>query len=173
MHSLYTNALVFAAQAHGNQKRKYTNEPYIVHPIAVSMLVSSVTQDEEVIAASLLHDVLEDTAITKDELESHFGSRVAKFVLQVTDVSRPEDGNRAKRKKLDLDHLASASANAQTIKVADLIDNTKSIVAQDVKFAKQYLPEKKALLEVLFRADENLLRMAKAQLDGEMKLIFG
>jgi len=139
----------FAKTAHGEQKRKYTNDPYIVHPVSVANIVASVCFDPDVIAAALLHDVVEDTPVTLSELRAVFGVRIASFVSEVTDVSRPQDGNRAVRKKLDREHLAKASPQAQTIKLADLIDNTKSIVAHDPDFAKVYLQEKRALLEVL------------------------
>lgn len=71
------------------------------------------------------------------------------MVDMLTDVSRPEDGNRAARKKLDREHLAKATPEVKTIKLADLIHNTESIVAHDPKFAEVYLEEKRALLSVL------------------------
>lgn len=78
----------------------------------------------------------------------------------MTDVSRGHPGRRAERKALDRAHLAGAPDEAQTIKCADLIDNTSSIVAHDPAFARVYLEEKRALLEVLTRADPTLLAMA-------------
>lgn len=141
--------LEFARRAHGEQRRKYTGAPYIEHPIEVAGLVQSVTTDTDVIAAALLHDVIEDTRFGYTDILVAFGRRVAKLVEEVTDVSRPCDGNRAKRKALDRDHLASASPEGQTIKLADLLSNTSSIMAHDRDFAKVYIPEKRALLGVL------------------------
>jgi (p)ppGpp synthase/HD superfamily hydrolase len=158
-------ARIFATAAHAavGQIRKYTGEPYVVHPIEVSEIVASVGGTDAMVAAALLHDVLEDTGVTFDVLEAEFGSEVAELVLWLTDVSKPEDGNRSTRKALDRQHSAAAPAEAQTIKVADLISNTRSIVAHDPNFAKVYLEEKRMLLEVLTKADSTLLNQAKEQ----------
>jgi hypothetical protein len=78
----------------------------------------------------------------------------------LTDVSRSADGNRKARKALDRAHTAKASPAAKTIKLADLIDNTKSIVEHDPEFARVYLAEKAALLEVLKEGDQVLWAMA-------------
>jgi len=83
------------------QDRKYSKVPYIVHPINVMQIVRSVTDDEAMLIAAILHDVVEDTAITIDEIYSEFGERVGDLVDDLTDVSKPEDGNRAYRKQLD------------------------------------------------------------------------
>lgn len=160
-----------AAHAAVGQRRKYTNEPYIVHPVEVASLVRSVTSDENVIAAALLHDVIEDTKVTPHDLLCVFGLEVVKLVIEVTDVSRPEDGNREVRKAIDRAHLANASPEGQTIKLADLICNTQSIVEHDPKFAKVYLKEKSLLLEVLTRGDKRLYDAAHKTLgDGYLKL---
>ena len=166
MTNIVERARVFATAAHAavGQTRKYTGEPYVVHPIEVSELVASVNGTEAMVAAALLHDVLEDTEVTVDLLEEQFGSKVADLVLWLTDISRPEDGNRSARKALDRQHSAVAPAAAQTIKVADLISNTRSIIAHDPGFAKVYLEEKRLLLDVLTRADSTLLAMARKQI---------
>jgi (p)ppGpp synthase/HD superfamily hydrolase len=158
-------ARIFATAAHAavGQTRKYTGEPYIVHPIEVAKIVENHGGSNAMIAAALLHDVLEDTSVTFDVLETEFGSEVAELVLWLTDVSKPEDGNRSTRRALDRQHSAAAPAEAQTVKVADLISNTRSIVAHDPGFAKVYLEEKRLLLEVLTRADSTLLKMAREQ----------
>lgn len=166
MTNIVERARVFATAAHAavGQTRKYTGEPYVVHPIEVSELVASVGGTEAMVAAALLHDVLEDTEVTVDVLEEQFGSEVADLVLWLTDVSRPEDGNRSTRKALDRQHSAAAPAAAQTIKIADLISNTRTIVEFDPGFAKTYLEEKRLLLDVLTRADPTLLAMARTQI---------
>lgn len=164
--NLLERARVFATAAHAavGQKRKYTGEPYVVHPLEVANIVMAAGGSEASIAAAMLHDVLEDTAVTYDLLEDEFGSEVAELVLWLTDVSKPEDGNRSTRKALDRQHIAAAPAAAQTVKVADLISNTRSIVAHDPGFAKVYLEEKRQLLEVLTKADPALLNQAKKQI---------
>ena len=89
-----------------------------------------------------------------------FTPRVAALVSDLTDVSKPEDGNRAARKELDRQHSAQASPEAQTIKLADLISNSKSIMEHDPKFAKVYMREKTALLEVLVQGHPTLHKQA-------------
>ena len=157
----------FACKAHVAQKRKYTGEPYIAHPSAVVALVQSVPHTPEMIAAAWLHDTVEDTDTTLDDVRRAFGDAVADLVEMLTDVSRPEDGNRAARKALDREHIAKASPQAKTIKLADLIDNSRSIMAHDPTFARVYLAEKRLLLDVLTEGDPALYAMARRIVDGE------
>lgn len=160
------SARIFATAAHAavGQVRKYTNEPYIVHPIEVADIVRSVGGTTEMIAAAYLHDVVEDTSVDHTLLRRTFGADIAELVLWVTDVSRPEHGNRAARKAIDRRHLSQAPAEAQTIKLADLISNTNSIVQHDPKFAVTYLEEKRLLLEVLTRGNSELRERALNQI---------
>lgn len=152
-------AQVYAMAAHAavGQKRKYTGEPYIVHPAEVASIVASVPgSTPDMVAAAWLHDVIEDTGCTFTDVHMAFGIDIATLVGWLTDVSKPEDGNRAKRKAMDREHTAQAPAEAQTIKLADLISNSKSIMAHDPDFAKTYLEEKRLLLEVLTKGDAEL-----------------
>jgi len=158
--------LKFATKAHGDQKRKYTGDPYIVHPIAVAEIVKTVPHTDAMIAAALLHDVVEDTPVTIEQIKDKFGSEVAELVGWLTDISRPENGNRKTRKSLDRDHSANAPAEAQTIKLADLIHNTKSIEKHDPHFWKVYKQEKIALLDVLTKGDRSLMHIAQQQIGG-------
>lgn len=160
--ALIRQARAFATQAHGSidQRRRYTNEPYIVHPAAVAKIVSTVTGDAEMIATAWLHDTVEDTEATIEAIEETFGASVAELVWWVTDVSRPEDGNRKARKEIDRQHLAKAPARAKTVKLADLIDNSRSILRHDPKFAAVYIAEKALLLEVLTEGDPTLWQQA-------------
>jgi (p)ppGpp synthase/HD superfamily hydrolase len=144
-------ARTFASRAHKGQVRKYTGDPYIEHPLEVAKIVRMHNGSKEMVAAALLHDVVEDTDVTLDEVRQEFGDAVANLVDDLTDVSKPEDGNRAFRKAMDRDHTAQASAAAMVIKAADLISNTKSIVEHDPSFARVYLKEKRALLDVMFK----------------------
>ena len=164
MTNLVDRALKFATIAHADQKRKYTGKPYIVHPIEVMQIVSTVEHDEAMLAAALLHDVVEDTDIDLDTIRDVFGDDVASLVDDLTDVSKPEDGNRKVRKALDREHSAQASARAQTIKLADLISNSSDILENDPKFAKVYLAEKELLLEVLTEGDASLRERASSYL---------
>lgn len=151
-------AKVFATAAHGaiDQRRKYTNAPYITHPLAVALLVESVeAHTVDMVCTAWLHDVLEDTSVPYEVLNAVFGRDIADMVHLLTDVGH-EYGNRAKRKAYDRDRLAGAPGSVQTVKVADLIDNTSTIVDFDPDFAKVYLREKRALLDVLLDADPTL-----------------
>lgn len=159
-------ARLFATAAHAavGQLRKYTFEPYIVHPAEVAEIVRSVPHTEAQLAAAWLHDVVEDTGVSIELIREEFGREVADLVGWLTDVSRPDHGNRAARKAIDRAHTAAAPAEAQTVKLADLISNTRSIVEHDPKFAVTYLQEKRLLLEVLTRGDQGLLARARSQI---------
>jgi len=115
------------------------------------------------VAAAHLHDTVEDTTTTLHHLERNFGVGVADLVFWLTD---PPDraGNRRQRKAEDRDRLSQAPALAQTIKLADLIDNTSSIVRHNPNFARVYLAEKEALLEVLVLGDRRLHAVATRML---------
>jgi (p)ppGpp synthase/HD superfamily hydrolase len=146
---LKARALEYAIFAHGDQVRKYTGEPYWTHPKAVGDILKQYIDNPEAIAACYLHDVLEDTHISESVLRAEFGDIVTDLVMEVTDVSKPEDGNRAERKKLDREHLYKASYMGKSIKLADLIHNSESILSCDPNFARVYMREKKELLGVL------------------------
>ena len=150
----------FAMVAHTGQQRKYTHDPYIIHLVEVARMVALVGESEEAQAAAYLHDVVEDGHATLDTVRAHFGGTVSAYVQQLTDPSKPTDGNRAERKRIDREHWRGASSQAQTIKLADLISNTRSIVQYDRAFAKVYLPEKRALLPLLSGGNTWLLSVA-------------
>lgn len=143
---------------HQNVPRKYTGLPYITHPVAVAeLLLSHGFHAEDMLCAALLHDVLEDTDCPPHHIKDACGERVLRWVTLLSDM---ETGNRATRKELSRQRLSAAPAEVQTIKVCDLIDNTRSIVEHDPKFAKVYLPEKKALLDVLTLAPAGIKAIA-------------
>ena len=157
--NIVQKAQVYAMAAHASvgQKRKYTGEPYIVHPAEVARIVASVPgATEDMVAAAWLHDVVEDTGCTFTDIHMAFGIDIATLVGWLTDVSQPHDGNRAHRKAIDREHTAQAPAEAQTIKLADLISNSRSIMEHDPAFAKTYLEEKRMLLEVMTKGDPGL-----------------
>lgn len=163
MTDIVEKARVFATAAHAavGQLRKYTNEPYIVHPFEVAMTVKQVGGTPEMIAAAYLHDTVEDTGVTLEMIEREFGPEVKDMVFFLTDISKPEMGNRARRKAIDREHIARADARVQTIKLADIISNCSSIVKYDPEFAKVYLEEKRLLLEVLTKGNKILLDRAR------------
>lgn len=172
-HPVVVKAYRYAADAHGSidHRRKYTNEPYIVHPVEVASLVAVYFSDHEMISAALLHDVVEDTPRTLDDIKREFGINIATLVYELTDISKSEDGNRATRKLKDKEHIAKGSIRSHSIKLADLISNTKSIIEYDLDFARVYLEEKNALMEVLQDGHPELLEIARNSLmEGFLKL---
>ena len=163
------HAAEFARTAHESidQRRKYTNEPYIVHPADVADIVASVTDDENMICAAWLHDVVEDTPITLDDIRSEFGEDIAHLVDGLTNVAKPEDGNRAARNAIDREHTAGTDSRTKTIKLADLISNLNGIVDQNRSFARKYLGEKQELLTVLGDGHPELLKRVRKTIQDE------
>ena len=170
---LSEKAYLFALVAHTavGQKRKYTGEDYIHHPREVASIIRILNFSDEMIAAAYLHDVVEDTQVPLSLIEAEFGKCVATLVEGLTDVSKPEDGNRAVRKEIDRQHTAKQSPACKTIKLADLISNSKSILQHDREFAKVYLKEKKLLLEVLKEGDAVLWEEANRIVEDGLKEI--
>ena len=152
----------FAHIAHAGQVRKYDQGPYIQHPLAVAELVGTCAENftQDMIHAAILHDTVEDTEVTLADVDIFFGTKVRELVYWLTDISTPEHGNRAKRKEMDRIHIRNGPPEAQTIKLADLIDNSKSIEEYDPGFAKVYMAEKKLLVADLKHGDKLLWGMA-------------
>ena len=157
MESLAQTALVFATAAHAavGQMRKYSDDPYIVHPIRVATTVAKFGGTDEMIMAAYLHDVVEDTGVSIEDILDMFGSVVAVIVDGLTDVSKPEDGNRAVRKAMDRQHSADATWAVQFVKCADIIDNAADIGDNDPSFNVVYRKEMAALLEVLDKVKDD------------------
>jgi (p)ppGpp synthase/HD superfamily hydrolase len=162
---LVIKALEFATQGHAavGQLRKYTKDPYIVHPLAVMQILldhSSYPVTVEMLAAAACHDLVEDTSVTLDDVRNYLGDQVAVLVDWLTDISKPHHGNRKVRKAIDNEHTAQAPISAQNIKLADIIHNAIDISDHDPKFAKVWLNEKKNLMEMLPNSDPSLFAIA-------------
>jgi (p)ppGpp synthase/HD superfamily hydrolase len=152
--NLIAKAIAFATAKHEGQER-YDGDPYIVHPIAVAEMIAGVGGTDAMIAAAVLHDTLEDTKTTENELLETFGPEITKLVIQLTDVFTPEaypDLDRAERNAKETARLAWASAEAQTIKVADIIHNRAGILKYKPKHAPHWLARKAVQLAVLTKA---------------------
>lgn len=160
---LIDRARTFAIEAHEriDQRRKYSGQPYAEHLKAVASLVAEASDSQAAVAAAWLHDVVEDTAATIEDVAASFGNEVAELVKALTDISRPSDGNRQQRKAVDRAHLANASALAKTVKLADLIDNCADICRHDPGFGRVFLEETALLLPVLREGDPRLLQQAE------------
>lgn len=140
-------AMFKCVEWHGDQKRKYTDEPYHTHPIGVMAIVSNYTQDEDVLIAALLHDVLEDTSTSPEEIESLFGHKVLSLVK---DLTKPKEyPSRSMRNILTNMALSKASDEVKLIKLADILHNVSTIMKHDPKFALLYLGEKQTQLRYL------------------------
>tara|TARA_B100000780_G_scaffold113216_1_gene79303 strand:+ start:1478 stop:1963 length:486 start_codon:yes stop_codon:yes gene_type:complete len=157
---MYRDILKFATKAHGVQKRKYTGEDYITHPIAVAELVGENGGDELLVWSALLHDVLEDTKVTHEELRIFlfkilnfsYAKKVLDIVVELTDVFTHDafpELNRYRRKALECIRLSGVSDDAKLVKRMDIAHNTISITKHDPKFSKLYLKEKIELLKVI------------------------
>lgn len=156
-------ALLFAMTAHAavGQKRKYTGEPYISHPIEVVQILKEAGYTAEpLLAAAYLHDVCEDTEISFDLIGLAFGREVRTLVEGVTNISKHEDGNRNKRKEIDRNHISKQPAGCKLIKMADIISNCRTVANYDKDFACVYLEEKLQMLEVLKGVDDKLWDLA-------------
>jgi guanosine-3',5'-bis(diphosphate) 3'-pyrophosphohydrolase len=167
----YKAVLNFATKAHQGQLRKYTHDPYIVHPIRVATMVKSNGGSEAMILAALLHDVLEDTKVTQSELHTFLLERLPKklanktidLVVDLTDVYTTEafpSKNRAERTKLEAHRLGKAHKDAQTVKYCDIIDNLSSILKYDKGFGLKFVDEKHYLLMFMNKGDKKLFSKA-------------
>lgn len=157
----------FATLAHEGQLRKFAPEPFVVHPIRVMQTCAHYCSDYTVLSAALLHDVLEDTDVTRHDMydflrtvmEPHPAQRTVKLVEQLTDVYIKDNyphWNRRKRKKEEIKRLSMTTADAQTIKYADVIDNCTAIIEHDVDFADRFLNECRDLLKKINRGNSVL-----------------
>ena len=152
-------AATFAANAHHGQIRRYTGDPYIIHPVEVAMAVAIAGGDESMVMAALLHDVVEDTAVTLIDVSENFGEDVSSLVDGLTD--KDYVGSRAVRKKQHAHDLSMTGPRVQTIKLADTENNAISIIRHDPKFAKVFIKEKIELLSVMDKG--NSILMARVQ----------
>jgi guanosine-3',5'-bis(diphosphate) 3'-pyrophosphohydrolase len=128
--ALLLKALAFAAEKHRDQRRKDADaSPYINHPIALADLLvnEGEVSDVDVLCAALLHDTIEDTETTPDELQREFGPKIAAIVLEVTDNKMLKKDT---RKRMQVEHAAGASREAKLVKLADKICNLRDVNAR-------------------------------------------
>ncbi len=127
-YKLILKAAKFSAQKHSRQRKKDKfSTPYVNHPIAVSLVISEIggIKDPEVLAAALLHDTIEKTETTVEELEAEFGKQVSEYVVEVSDdKSLPKE----ERKRKQIENAKYLSKGAALIKLGDKISNAKDII---------------------------------------------
>lgn len=174
MNDLLNAIIVFTDNAHGNQTRKYTADRYIVHPVRVMQLCQVYTNRLPILAAALLHDVLEDTATNEADIRNFLltlmpveeVNKTVQLVQELIDIYTKQQyphWNRKKRRAMEAARLEKVSADAQTIKYADIIDNSKEIIPNDPDFAFRFLKECKAIL-LMARAGNPELRQIALEL---------
>lgn len=179
MDDILTKITDFADTAHGDQMRKYTPDRYIVHPIRVMQILSKFDSRIPMLAAALLHDVLEDTPVNKEQmydflhtvLNQSEAKQTLQLVEEMTDVYVKSDfpqWNRRVRKDKELARIVQTSRDAQTIKYADILDNTSEIAASDPNFAPRYLRECLVILECADKGDPTLREMAMQKVRGAL-----
>ena len=159
--ALLLKALAFAAKKHRDQRRKDAQaSPYINHPIALAdVLVNEAgVTDVEVLCAALLHDTVEDTATTPEELLEGFGPRVARIVAEVTD---DKSLSKEERKRLQIEHARQLSAEAKLVKLADKICNLRDVADHppagwDLARRRDYFDWAKSVVDRLRGADSRL-----------------
>jgi len=170
----------FADTAHGEQKRKYSDERYIVHPIRVMETCSEYTDNIQTLAAALLHDVLEDTPVTEEQLlsfletlmENEVAKQTLELVVELTDVYTKEAYphlNRKQRKEKETLRIEQTSADSQTIKYADILDNCKEIAASDPNFAPRFLKECLTILKVATKGNKQLYEKVYKEVQTELQ----
>lgn len=180
MNAILSKISNYADKAHGDQMRKYTPERYIVHPVRVMETCLQYDSRLPVLAAALLHDVLEDTPVTEAEMLDFLltlmnpkdAKRTLELVIEMTDVyirSAYPRLNRKERKQKELERIATTSQDAQTIKYADILDNSTEMAAMDEGFAPRYLKECLAILKVADKGDKTLYGRVMKAVREELK----
>ena len=127
---LLDRAMVFAVQAHAGTERRGKGFPYIVHPMEAVSIAATITSDQEILAAAALHDTVEDTDVTVDQIRSEFGERIASLVAAETDAvmeGKTENETWHERKKAAIDRLARVSSDAKIVAMGDKLSNMRAI----------------------------------------------
>ena len=131
---LLDRAIVFAVQAHHNSERRGKGFPYIVHPMEAVEIVATITPDQELLAAAALHDTIEDTDVTVEQLRAEFGDRIANLVHAESDQINGElfNGENEEetwhaRKQAAIDRLAAAPHDAKIVALGDKLSNMRAI----------------------------------------------
>ena len=127
---LLDRAIVFAVKAHHNSERRGKGFPYVVHPMEAVEIVATITTDQELLAAAALHDTIEDTDVTVEQIRAEFGDRIADIVQTESDrhmesVSEAESWH--DRKRAAIERLAAAPHDAKIVALGDKLSNMRAI----------------------------------------------
>ena len=146
---LLDRAIIFAVRAHAGTERRGKGYPYIVHPLEAVEIVSTMTADQELLAAAALHDTVEDTGVTVEQLRAEFGDRVAALVEEESDkfeegVSEADSWHT--RKRAAIERLSKASREAKMVALGDKLSNMRAI-------ARDYAVQGDALWDIFHAKD--------------------
>ena len=120
--ALLDRAIIFAVRAHAGTERRGKGFPYIVHPMEAVSIAATITSDQEILAAAALHDTVEDTDVTVDQIRSEFGERIASLVAAETDAvmeGKSQNETWHERKQAAIDRLARVSSDAKIVAMGD------------------------------------------------------
>ncbi len=140
MGKMLDDAIIFATIAHKGGKRKGSDTPYIVHSLEALAIVSTMTLDEEVLAATVLHDVVEDTKYTIEDIKEKFGKKVASYVADESENKRedlPASETWKIRKVESIEHLENASRQTKMITLGDKLSNIRSMTRDYEKLGEK------------------------------------
>jgi (p)ppGpp synthase/HD superfamily hydrolase len=147
--SLFEKACAFATRKHAGQQRKYSPVDYIMHPIAVAKILEELGCAEHLLSAALLHDTVEDTSTTLEEIERHFGQTIAELVREPT--SDKKQVQKVGKTEYLIEKLNQMSSDALTIKLADRLHNIMDLGNADLEFRRYYISHTLSLLKSLNR----------------------
>ena len=146
---LLDRAIIFAVKAHAGTERRGKGYPYIVHPLEAVEIVATMTADQELLAAAALHDTVEDTDVTVDQLRAEFGDRIASLVADESDempAGMSEEDSWHGRKQAAIDRLSRASHDAKIVALGDKLSNMRAI-------ARDYAVQGDALWNIFHAKD--------------------
>ena len=147
--TLLDRAIIFAVRAHAGTERRGKGFPYIVHPMEAVEIVATMTRDQELLAAAALHDTVEDTDTTVEQIREEFGDRIASLVASESDIvldGLPAEDSWHARKQAAIDRLAHASHDAKIVALGDKLSNMRAI-------ARDYVQQGDALWNLFHAKD--------------------
>jgi (p)ppGpp synthase/HD superfamily hydrolase len=158
-------AVLFARKAHEGQKRKYGSEDYIIHPMSVALMLTHYYDDDDMIVAGVLHDIIEDTSYTFDDIVLEFGISVANLVLGMTKTysrnASPEEKTISDLKRFS----DSVDQQVLDLELVDIFVNLSDYMSAPVSFVRKFVKNKKRVVELIAEKrciDRNLLNEVKA-----------
>ncbi len=175
-------AIEFAAKAHSGHFRKGTRIPYIIHPLGVAKILIDHGCSEEVVVAGILHDTVEDTPITPEDIRRSFGERVAQLVRDVSEPNKSDTWEN--RKRHTIEHLKTAPRDVLLVSLADKLDNIRAIRDDYAKLGDSLWPRfnrpkesqkwyYRSLAEVFCSCTADSLTSVAQEFESEVQKIFG